>query len=684
MPAFAGMTIGRFLRYFTGLSKMNETSCCEVVGRSVRRVDSRDKLTGNARYAGDISLPGMLHAKVLRSDRPHARILAIRTAAALAHPSVVAVLTHADIPGKNVIGRDRPDQTALCVDKVRYVGDAVALVVAETEAAAEEALALIEVDYEDLPGVFSPEEALRPDAPKIHEGGNLLMERTLLKGDPARAMDEAEVVIRNTYRTPMVEHAYMEPEAGVAIFEDGKATVWMPSKYAHFDQQELAVVLGLAPENLRVVNTTVGGCFGDKTSLSAGYYAALAAVVTGRPARVVYSRQESFIATRKRHPFTIDYTLGATRQGKLLAAKIDILADGGAYSASSPTVMAKALIHAAGPYDIPHVEMKLTFVYTNNPVGGSMRGLGVPQTAFAHESQIDLLARELGMDPFELRLKNAMRPGTLTATGQKLGDSVALVETIERVRREVQAIGTPPATATKRYGWGIASMFYGIGQSARPNPGRARIEVDDEGRFTLFIGIGDVGQGSSTAMTQIAAEVLKRPVEQIRIVAGDTASCPDSGVTAASRVTYIVGKAVQIAAENLLGTVAGARRRASGNRPRSGELRRRGLPGGGQRDEAGDRGRSGARLAADGGGLLQQRGVRSALHSPGQEDRPGRADGHLRLRHPGGAGGRRQGIGGGGGPEIHRLPRRRPGGEPRRRGGSDRGGRLHGGGLQPE
>ena len=165
---------------------MNETSCCEVVGRSVRRVDSRDKLTGNARYAGDISLPGMLHAKVLRSDRPHAKILAIRTTAALAHPGVVAVLTHGDIPGKNVIGRDRPDQTALCADKVRYVGDAVALVVAETEAAAGDALALIEVDYEDLPGVFSPEEALRPDAPAVHKGGNLLMERTLLKGDPAR------------------------------------------------------------------------------------------------------------------------------------------------------------------------------------------------------------------------------------------------------------------------------------------------------------------------------------------------------------------------------------------------------------------------------------------------------------------------------------------------------------------
>ena len=531
---------------------MNETSCCEVIGRSVRRVDSRGKLTGRAQYAGDISFPGMLHAKVFRSDRPHARILGIRIAGARASSGVVAVLTHADIPGKNVIGQVKPDQQVLCAEKVRFVGDPVALVVAETEAAAEAALAMIEVDYEDLPGVFSPEEALRPGAPKIHEGGNLLKEHALLKGDPEQALAGAEVVIRTTYRTQMVEHAYLEPEAGVAIFENGKATVWMPSKYAHADHRELATVLGLAPENLRVVNSTIGGCFGDKVSLSAGFFAALAAVVTGRPVRTVYSREESFIATRKRHPFIIDYTLGASREGRLLAAMIDILADGGAYSASSPTVMFKALIHAAGPYDIPHVGMKLRFAYTNNPVGGSMRGLGVPQTAFAHESQIDLLARKLGMDPFELRLKNAMRPGTVTATGHRLGDSVGLVETIERVRREVAAIGTPPAAAAKRYGWGVASMFYGIGQSARSNPGRARIEVDDEGRFTLFIGIGDVGQGSSTAMTQIAAEVLKRPVEEIPIVAGDTASCPDSGVTAASRVTYIVGNAVRMAAEDLL------------------------------------------------------------------------------------------------------------------------------------
>jgi CO/xanthine dehydrogenase Mo-binding subunit len=531
---------------------MNETAC-EVVGRSVQRVDSRDKLTGNARYAGDISFPGMLHVRVLRSDRPHAKILGIHTAAAKAHPGVVAVLTHADIPGNNVIGRDKPDQTVLCVDRVRLIGDAVAVVAAETPAAAEEAATLIGVDYEDLPGIFSPEEALRPDAVRIHADGNLLMEQTLLKGDPAEALKSASVVIRNTYRTQMVEHAYLEPEAGVSTCEAGQVTVWMPSKYAHFDQRELSGVLGIPAERLRIVNTTIGGCFGDKTSLSAGYYAALAAVATGRPAKLVYSRQESFIATRKRHPFTIHYTTAATGEGKLVAALVEILIDAGAYCSSSPTVVVKALMHAAGPYEVPHVSVRVRITYTNNPVGGSMRGLGVPQMAFAHESQLDLLARQLHLDPVTVRLQNVMKPGSLTATGQKLGDSVGLSETIGRVAQEIQRLGTPPSSPSRKYAWGVASMFYGIGAGARPNPGRARVDVDDCGGFTLSVGIGDVGQGSSTVLSQIAAEVLKRPVEEIRLVSGDTACCPDSGITAASRVTYIVGRAVQLAAEELVG-----------------------------------------------------------------------------------------------------------------------------------
>ncbi len=522
----------------------------ETVGRSVARVDAADKLTGRALYAGDVSLPGMLHLRVLRSDRPHARILQILTVEAERHPGVVAVLTHKDIPGTNRIGSVRKDQPVLCDEKVRYVGDPVALVAAETPEAAEEAVSLIRVDYEDLPGVFSPEEALLPDAVAIHESGNLLQERTLTKGAAEQALSNAEIVISNTYRTQMVEHAYLEPEAGVASFEEGRLTVWMPSKYSHGDRSELAGVLGLPLDRVRIINTTIGGYFGDKTSLSPGYYAALAALRTKRPAKMVYTREESFLATRKRHPFVIRYTTGATKEGLLLAVKVEITADTGAYCASGPTVLLKSLVHAAGPYEVPDVLVKEKFVYTNNPVGGSMRGLGVPQVAVAHESQMDILAERLHLDPFEIRLKNGLKPGSLTATGQRLGESVGLAETITKVRDEVSRLGTPRASGSKRYGWGIGSMIYGVGLM-RPSPSTTRIKADDSGGFTLYIGIGDGGQGSSTVLTQIAAEVLGCNAREIRLVAGDTDRCPDSGVTAGSRVTYVIGRSVQMAAEKL-------------------------------------------------------------------------------------------------------------------------------------
>lgn len=528
-----------------------------IVGRSLPRVDALGKLTGKSLYAGDLSFPGMLHLKMLRSDRPHARILRIQVEEAGKYPGVAAVITHRDVPGLNRIGGVQKDQPILCDQKVRFVGDPVALVAAETPEAAEAALRLIRIDYEDLPGLFTPEAALLPDAVKIHETGNLCEERTLLKGDPDRGIAEAEVVITNTYRTQMVEHAYLEPEAGVARLESGegeeqgKLTVWMPSKYSHADRLELAAVLGLPLKRLRIVNMTIGGYFGDKTSLSPGYYAALAALITGRPTKMVYSREESFVSTRKRHPFTIHYTTGATRDGRLVAVKIQILADTGAYTASGPTVLLKSLIHAAGPYEIPNVLVENRFVYTNNPVCGSMRGLGVPQVAFAHESQMDILAEALRMDPFDIRLKNALKPGSITSTDQPLGESVGLVETIELVREEITRRGTPPSTGTKKFGWGIASMIYGIGLAGRANPSGSRIEAEDDGGYTLYIGVGEGGQGSWTVLTQIAAEVLHCAAEEIRLVSGDTDRCPDSGVMAGSRVTYIIGRSVQLAAENL-------------------------------------------------------------------------------------------------------------------------------------
>jgi CO/xanthine dehydrogenase Mo-binding subunit len=529
----------------------------KMIGRSVARVDAFGKLTGKALYAGDVSFPGMLYLKILRSNRPHAKILQIRSDEAERHPGVVAVLTYKDIPGTNKIGFAQKDQPVLCDEKVRFIGDPVALVAAETPGAAEEAISLIRVDYEDLPGVFNPEDALLPDAVKIHETGNLLQERTLIKGDAEQALNNAEIVVTNTYRTQMVEHAYLEPEAGVANYEEGKVTIWMPSKYSHGDRSELAAVLGLPLNKVRIINATIGGYFGDKTSLSPGYYAALATLKTKRPSKMVYSREESFFATRKRHPFTIHYTTGATKEGLLLAVKVEITADTGAYSASGPTVLLKSLVHAAGPYEIPNVLVKEKFVYTNNPVGGSMRGLGVPQVAVAHESQMDILAKMLHLDPFEIRLKNGLKPGSLTATGQRLGESVGLAETIKKVRDEISRKGIPKSSGSKSYAWGIGSMIYGIGLTGRSNPSTTRIEADDSGRFTLYLGVGDAGQGSSTVLTQIAAEVLQCQAEEIQWVAGDTDCCPDSGITAGSRVTYIIGRSVQIAAEKLMELLQG-------------------------------------------------------------------------------------------------------------------------------
>jgi CO/xanthine dehydrogenase Mo-binding subunit len=528
----------------------------KIVGQSVSRIDGFGKLTGKARYAGDVSFPGMLHLKMLRSDRPHAKIKSILTEKAETCPGVVAVFTYRDIPGVNRLGLQK-DQPVLCDERVRVVGDPVAMVAAETPESADKAVSLIRVDYEDLPGVFSPEEALLPGAVRIHEGGNLLQERLLLKGDPDRGLKDAEIVITNTYRTQMVEHAYLEPEAGVATYEEGRVTIWIPSKYAHADRREIAAVLGLPLERVRVINATIGGYFGDKTSLSPGFYAALASFKTKRPCKMVYTREESFVASRKRHPFVIHYTTGATREGRVVAVKIEVVADTGAYAASGGTVLVKSLIHAAGPYEIPHVSVRERFVYTNNPVGGSMRGLGVPQVAVAHESQMDILAETLHLDRFEIRLKNGLKPGSLTPTGQRLGESVGLAETIQKVRDEISRRGTPPSSGSKRYGWGMGSMFYGVGLAARSNPGMTRIEADEFGKFTLYTGIGDGGQGTSTVLTQIAAEALQCPLADIRWVGGDTDSCPDSGVMAGSRVTYVVGRSVQMAAEKLMEQLQG-------------------------------------------------------------------------------------------------------------------------------
>jgi CO/xanthine dehydrogenase Mo-binding subunit len=523
----------------------------DILGQPLPRLDSPDKVAGRAVYAADVRLAEMLYLKALRSDRPHAGILAIDTAKAKAYPGVVAVFTSKDIPGVNGSGPGVKDQPILCGDKVRRVGDAVALAAAESPEAAEQASRLIEVEYEDLPGIFSPEDALASDAVKIHDSGNLLLERVLKKGDADQALRDAEVVSTNTYRTQMTEHAYLEPEAAVANYSDGRVTIWMPSKYPHSDHRQIAALLGMPVEKVRVILTTVGGCFGDKHCVSPGYYAALVSLKTGRPAKMVYDREESFAVSTKRHPFVIHYTTGATREGRITAVKAEITADTGAYTSYGPVTLVRAMVHAAGPYDIPNVSVKAKAVFTNNPVAGAMRGFGVPQVVVAHESQLDILAQTLNIDPFEIRLKNGLKPGSRTATGQRLDSSVGFPDTVRQVRDEVAKRQLPNSSGSKKYAWGVASMYYGIGKTAGPNPGTARIELEHSGEAVLYLGTGDVGQGSAMTMVQIAAEVLKFPPGTIRLVMGDTDQCSDSGPSSASRVTYIVGRAVQLASEQL-------------------------------------------------------------------------------------------------------------------------------------
>lgn len=528
----------------------------KLVGKAIPKVDAFDKVTGKICYAEDMSLPGMIYLKVLRSDRPHAKILNIHVKQAEKHPGVVAVLTSKDIPGRNRINLGKwsfvRDQRVLCDDKVRFIGDPVALVGAETLYAAEEALHMIRVDYEDLPGIFSPEKAFASDAVKVHENGNVLSDRHLMKGNFDQALEQADVVIRNTYRTQMMYHACLESGAGIATYDGDTVTVWMPSKEIFVDHQEISWILDIPTDKVRVIGDPIGGAFGDRRGLSAGYYAALMSFKTKRPAKLVYSHEEYSLVGIKRHPFTIDFTTAAKKDGRIIGVKADIIADGGAYGYSSPNVLTKAMIHAAGPYEVPNVFVRVRTAYTNNPIAGSMRGLGVPQVAFACETQMDMLAETLGMDPFDIRLKNAFKTGSITHTGQRLGESVGLVETITKVRDEISKRGIPVAHGSKRYGWGVASMFYGIGDlvgSARPST--SRLEANDSGGFVLYVNSVDCGQGSSTVFAQIVAETLGCGMEQIQLITGDTECCPDTGAAAASKLTYVGGRSVQMAAENL-------------------------------------------------------------------------------------------------------------------------------------
>lgn len=401
------------------------------VGKSEIRVDGKSKVTGKALYSEDLKMEGMVFGRTLRSQRPHATFQ-LFTEKASTMPGVLKILTAKDVP-HNAHGVLLKDHEVFCKEKVRRIGDPLAFVVAETEEAATLALKAIDVTYQDLPAVFDPEEALKPDAPKIHEQGNLVHQFHLHKGHIETGFQQSHAIVEETYRTPMVDHAFLQPESGIAYMENQRIVVCAATQYPHFDQLEIAEALDRPVETVQVINPAVGGAFGGREDVTMQIHLALAAQHLNRPVKTTYSRQESFYAHSKRHAMVMRFKTGADEKGQLQAMEATIYSDTGAYASWAINVLRKAGVHATGPYVIPHVKIQGFCAYTNNPFAGAMRGFGAAQIPIAHEGQMDALAAALGMSPMEIRMKNAFRPGDKTATGQVLTESVPLVECLEAV-----------------------------------------------------------------------------------------------------------------------------------------------------------------------------------------------------------------------------------------------------------
>jgi len=411
----------------------------DVVGKSIIRVDGLSKVTGKAIYPEDITMDGMLYGKTLRSTKAHAYIK-INTEVADKLEGVIKILTAKDIH-HNSHGVLYKDQEVFCSKKVRRIGDPIAFVVAESKKIAEMAVAKIEVKYEELEGVFNPIDAMKEDAPKVHDVSNIVYHCKIRKGDVEEAFKNCEVIVEDTYKTSMVDHAFLQPEAGIAyIDENEKVVVCAATQYPHFDQEEIAEALGLPKNDVRVINPAVGGSFGGREDITLQIHIALATKILRKPIKAVYSREESFAAHCKRHPMIMKYKTGADKEGKLLAMDAEIIADTGAYGSWVNNVVRKAVTHATGPYEIPNVKIDGYGVYTNNPFAGAMRGFGAAQVPIAHEQQMDKLAEKLNIDPITIRLKNGFRVGSTTATGQVLNESIPLIDCIEAVAKSLNLL----------------------------------------------------------------------------------------------------------------------------------------------------------------------------------------------------------------------------------------------------
>ncbi len=542
----------------------------EQIGQPLIRPDAVEKVTGKAIYTDDVSFDDMAYTAVLRSAHAYARILSIDPSDAKQQPGVLAVLTHEDVPGDMRHGLVENDWPVFAGGEypARYVGDPIAVVVADSEEAAHEALSRIDVQYEVLKPVTDPVTARQPDAPILHPDrpdGNLLKHIKVRHGDPDRGFAEADVIVERTYRTPTTEHAFLEPECSVAVpagydDEHRKLTIYVGSQIPYSDRHQVAKSLALQDEQVRIRGMVMGGGFGGKEDITGQIHAAMAAQMTGRPVKLLFTREESLRVHPKRHATIIRVRTGAKRDGTLTAVEAELYGDSGAYASLGEKVMTRATTHATGPYAVPNAKIDCYAMYTNNTPCGAFRGFGVTQSAFAVESNMDILAHELGMDPIELRRKNALHTGSTTATGQELLESVGLLECLQRVEDAIaeehnQANGDwrePYEANGKRYSWGLAAGYKntGLGGGA-PDKAEAEVEVYPTGRAEIRISSAELGQNLVGVLAACTAEELGLPFNQVSVLVMDTDLAPDGGPTTASRQTYVSGNAARLAARTM-------------------------------------------------------------------------------------------------------------------------------------
>lgn len=517
------------------------------------RPDGSAKVTGELKYLTDLSFPNMLYGKIVRSAYAHADIVSISTEKAKKLPGVKAVITHEDVPGLNRYGIVFPDQPVLCEDRVRCVGDAVAAVAAETIEIAEQAIGLIEVVYKELPVVDSSEKALSPEAPLLHPGGNILHRAVNKRGDIEQGFQNCDIVVEETYELPRQMHAYMETEGGVIVPEKGdKITVYAGTQHGFKDRFQLSRILAIPEQHIRIVSSPIGGSFGGKDELNIQPYGALLAMITNCPVKIHQSRQESVRAGLKRHPMKITMKTGCDKNGNILAHKVDILADTGAYSTLGPAVLDFAVEHAVGPYIIANVDVNGLSLFTNNGVAGEFRGFGGNQVTFALEGQIDRLAEKLDMDPLELRRKNVRKETDPGPLGQRIAPTNGALDVLEKIKKvlsektEKLNKNKPSRENWKVTGTGIAITMHGGGLGVgRLDPAGGRLSFSEDGKITASFGFEECGQGLLSVIETLLIEEFRCSPEDIRIFIGDTAHVPVSGSSTASRATSMVWQALQ-------------------------------------------------------------------------------------------------------------------------------------------